>query len=185
MSDVVARPDRDGHTAAASEIRRTKASRLLFVEAVAQTIQIPTALVTVGEPRQQLAVLDPGSQFLAEMGVTSMCYPVSQMMHRVSDRFVQRPRRGGALLRRVSRRPRSPGVAQLSARQHDAELKRDRHCSQASVAGACSASQTTRVSKRPSTRDSTSALGEGIASDRDLAPQREVRRTRPADERFP
>ena len=30
------------------------------------------------------------------------------------------------------------------------------------------------VSKPPSTRDSTSALGEGIVSDRELAPQREV-----------
>ena len=56
--------------------------------------------------------------------------------------------------------------------QHDSELERGRRCSQANAVGACSASQTTRLSKRPSTRDSTSAPGEGIVSDHSLAPQR-------------
>ena len=53
--------------------------------------------------------------------------------------------------------------------QHDSEPERGLRCSQANAVGACSASQTTRLSKRPSTRDSMSALGEGIVNPRPRA----------------
>jgi hypothetical protein len=64
-------------------------------------------------------------------------------------------------LPRVSRRPDSPDVAELSARQHHAELERGPALQPDERSPYLLSSQTARLSKRPSTRDSTSALGEG------------------------
>ena len=74
-------------------IRQSEPALSLVVEAVAQTIQIPTALLTVGEHRRQSAVLHPVSQLAGGMGVITTCYPGDQLMHRVSDRFVRQPPR--------------------------------------------------------------------------------------------
>jgi hypothetical protein len=50
---------------------------------------------------------DPFSQLAAGMGVICTCYPAGQLMHRVSDRFVQQPRRlAVAAVRERRRLPR-------------------------------------------------------------------------------
>jgi hypothetical protein len=102
------------HPRIAVRIRQSPASLLAVVEAVAQTIQIRTAVVMVGERRHVFALFGTSSQSGARIGVISMCYPAGQLMHRVSDRFVQQPPSLAEEIFSSAEPPACPAIATLS-----------------------------------------------------------------------
>jgi hypothetical protein len=80
MSHVVARPDLDEPTAVASKIRRSKASRLLFVEAVSQTFSgMARRASLVGSPLVRCPQWRPlstgGGRFRLPLWLSGPCRP--------------------------------------------------------------------------------------------------------------